>query len=118
MCEAQPAGCQPAGCRTGRAAVVNAGDRIASLDDYYAEVIRQTRTALEHTGLLRVRNTAGTVVLEPGQVQPIDLEIRVPEGLEKRTRYRGAAAFYTADLEFVIVPSPGGETSERKKPVQ
>jgi hypothetical protein len=102
-------------CRTGRAAVVMGGDRIASLDDYYAEVIRQTKTALEQTGLLRVRNKAGTVVLEPGQVQPIDLEILVPKGLEKHTRYRGAAAFYTADLEFFVVPSPGGETSEPKQ---
>jgi hypothetical protein len=99
-------------CRTGRAAVISGGDSIAGLDDYYAEVIRQTKTALEHTSFLRVRNTAGAVVLEPGEVRPIDLEIRVPKGLEKRTRYRGAAVFYTTDLEFVIVPAPGQGVSE------
>jgi hypothetical protein len=103
-------------CRTERAAVISAGDRIAGLDDYYAEMIHQAQKMLERMGPLRVRNTTGAVTLEPGQVQPVDLEIRVPEGLEKRTRYRGTAAFYTADLEFLIVPSPGAGIPGHKLP--
>jgi hypothetical protein len=95
-------------CRTGRAAISAIGDKITELDDYFAEVIRQTKTALEQTGLLRVHSAAGDFTLEPGEVRPVDLDIRVPENLDRRARYTGVVALYTSNLEFLIVPTRAG----------
>jgi hypothetical protein len=94
-------------CRVGRAAYIIAGDQVTGLDDFFAELVRQTKAALEQSGVLRVRNLAGTVVLQPGDTRAVELEVRVPKGLNNRSRYRGVVALYTTDLEFVIVPSPG-----------
>jgi hypothetical protein len=92
-------------CRTGRAAIAAVADRMSSLDDYYAEVVRQTKTALEQTGHLRVHLTAGQVTLAPGEVRPVEVEIRVPDKLDRRARYLGVAALYTSNWEFLLVPT-------------
>jgi hypothetical protein len=92
-------------CRTGRAAIAAAGDRITGMDDYIAEVVRQTKVALEQTGLLRVHIPGGTLSLKPGDVHPTDVEIRVPDKVDPRARYLGVAAFYTSNLEFMLVPT-------------
>ncbi len=94
-------------CRAGRAAVMNSGEQVTSLDDFLAEYIRQTKVALEQTGVLRVHNTADEFTLEPGEVRAVDLEIRVPDKLDRRTRYFGAVALYTSTLDIVITPTHG-----------
>jgi hypothetical protein len=108
-------------CRSLRAALEQWEDRSGTVEGFLAESIRQAREILRRAGVLRVHNPT-PVTLAPGDVRPIDLEIRVPEGLEKRTRYHGSAALYTADLEFTVVPSreraaSGGEAprSRRKR---
>jgi hypothetical protein len=42
----------------------------------------------------------------------MNLEIRVPGGLDRRGRYRGVAAIYTTNLSFVIVPTTGPTVPE------
>lgn len=91
-------------CIIGRAAVAQA-DQFETMDNYNLEQVRQTNRILEATGILRVRNTSGSSVLEPGDVRAFDLQIRVPERLEKRFRYFGAVPIYTENLIFVIVPA-------------
>jgi hypothetical protein len=93
-------------CLTGRAAVAAVGDKVENMDQYMAELLHQTKKALERTGILRVRNTDGAFTLMPGEVRAVTLEIRVPEGLNKRSRYTGFVALYTSDLSFVVVPAP------------
>ena len=108
-------------CRILRAAVAEVGRETQPLEEYVAEIARQAIKVLDQAGTLRVHNTAGPFVLQPGEVRPVDLEISVPDTLDKRTRYRAAAAIYTTDLEFVIVPAqgeghrPAGEASRRKQ---
>lgn len=97
-------------CRAGRAALAEVGDEVDSVDELAVAVVRQINAILKQTGVLRVHNTAGTVELPPGAVQPVDLEIRVPAKLERRSRYFGSAAIYTTNLEFVVVPVGGAST--------
>lgn len=92
-------------CRTGRAAIAAVGDSIESLDDYFAEVVRQTKATLEQTGLLRVHLMADPLTLAPGEVHPVDIEVRVPDNLDRRARYLGVAALYTGNLEILLVPT-------------
>jgi hypothetical protein len=92
-------------CRTGRAAIAALGDKITSLDDYIAEVVRQTKAALEQTGILRVHVSGSPMTLAPGEVRPVEIEIRIPDNLDRRARYLGVAALYTTNLEFLLVPT-------------
>lgn len=104
-------------CRAGRAAVMNSGEQLKGLDDFLAEYIRQTKVALAQTGLLRVHNTAGSFTLAPGEVRAVDLEFRVPDKLDQRSRYFGAVALYTSNLDIVVTPTHAeraGRQSERR----
>ncbi len=92
-------------CRTFRAALAALGDETKSIEAYALDVARQVKALVDQAGLLRVHNTAEAVVLEPGAVQAIDLEIRLPKTLDKRARYRGEAALYTSRLRFAVVPA-------------
>lgn len=96
-------------CRTLRAAAAAVGDEIKTFQEYLAIILYQAKVVMEHSGALRVRNLSGTTVVNPGEIKPIDLEIRVPEGLDKRSRFRGVVALYTANLEFLIVPASGSQ---------
>jgi hypothetical protein len=92
-------------CRAGRAAVMNSGEEVEGLDGFLGEYIRQTKVALAQTGLLRVHNTAGPFTLEAGEVRAVELEFRVPDKLDQRSRYFGAVALYTSNLDIVITPT-------------
>lgn len=104
-------------CRTNRAAIAAVGDKVEKLDDYLAELARQAKAVLEQTGHLRVHLSGGELKLQPGAVRSVELEVRVPERLDPRTRYVGVAALYDSDLEFLIVPthtqSPRRRTAAR-----
>ena len=76
-----------------------------TLSDYVAEIFHQAKIILDKAGNLRVHNKTGEVTIPPGGSTAIDLEIRLPDTLEKRTRYFGTAAIYTSQLTFVIVPT-------------
>jgi hypothetical protein len=104
-------------CRAGRAAVMNSGEKVEGLDDFLAEYIRQTKVALAQTGLLRVHNADGPFSLEAGEVRAVDLEFRVPDKLDQRSRYFGAVALYTSNLDIVITPTHAdraGRPSKRR----
>jgi sorbitol-specific phosphotransferase system component IIA len=92
-------------CRTNRAAIAEVGDRVEKLDDYISELARQAKIALAQMGHLRVHFAGGQLRLEPGEVRLVDLEIRVPDGLDPRTRYVGSAAIYDTNLDFLITPT-------------
>jgi hypothetical protein len=102
-------------CRAGRAAVMSIGDQVKGLDDIIAEYIRQTKVAITQTGLLRVRNTAGTFTLAPGEVRAVDLEFRVPDKLEPRSRYLGTVALYTSNLDIIVAPTHAVRTAPPTK---
>ena len=105
-------------CRTARAALAAAGDEIKSLDDYYGQLATEYKALFEETGFLRVHNVSGVIELQPGEVRWIELEIRVPDGLDKRTRYYGRTAVYTADINFIVVPAPKIHEPEDDTPKQ
>lgn len=102
-------------CRTFRAALSALGEETKSLEAYALDVARQLKGVVEQAGLLRVHNAAGVVELEPGAMSAVDLEIRLPKTLDKRTRYRGEAPLYTSSLRFFVVPAPREQTTNNPK---
>jgi hypothetical protein len=92
-------------CRTNRAAIAAIGDKVGKLDEYIAELARQTKVALEQSGNLRVHLSEGELTLEPGEVRPVELSVRIPDSLDRRARYVGVAAIYNANLTFDVVPT-------------
>lgn len=93
-------------CRVLRAALAAGAPEGRGLDDFVVEIARQAQMALERTGFLGIRNKQGPVVLEPQQTRPVELEIRVPDRLDRHTRYSGTLPVYTTDLGFLLVPAP------------
>jgi hypothetical protein len=82
------------------------GEQRRPLEDLFAEIARdEAKTMIRESGFLQVRNRSLT--LRPGEVSPLDLEIRLPEKLKTNTRYIGRAPLYTTELEFVIVMMDG-----------
>ena len=57
----------------------------------------------EAVGQIEVRVPGAPLVLKPGGIQPVDLEISLPAA-PKKARYRGVVPLYTSDLTFVFVP--------------
>jgi hypothetical protein len=94
-------------CRTLRAASAAVGDELRPLNEYLAQILLSAKEVAASSGILRVQNKTGTIILQPGETVPIDLEIRVPPGLDRRGRFRGVAAINTADVTFIIVPTSG-----------
>ncbi len=94
-------------CRAGRAVLKKSIDTIETVDQFYVEMLREIRDVVDHIGFLRVRIPSAPLELAPGATKALELEILVPDKLDYRTRYRGAAAIYTSDLSFAIVPVPG-----------
>jgi hypothetical protein len=103
-------------CRTLRAAAAAVDDELRPLEEYLATILLQGKHVAESSGILRVHNLTGDINLQPGETQPVDLEIRVPEGLDKRGRFRGVFALYTTSLSLVIVPSSGPAAPEDSAP--
>lgn len=99
-------------CRSLRAAAAAVGDELRPLEEYLARILLETKHVAESSGILRVHNPSGKIDLQPGETRPVDLEIHVPAGLEKRGRFRGVMALYNANLTFVVVPSSGPPAPE------
>lgn len=101
-------------CRILRAVAAAIGSQEESkLDDILTEFAHQSKAVLDQAGILRVRNRSGRFTLQPGEVRRIEIEIRLPESLEKRTRYRAVLPIYNADLTFSITPSLEGQTPNK-----
>jgi hypothetical protein len=88
----------------GVAAAVDSEEE-TGLDSVLAAFARQSRLALDQAGILRVRNRSGRLTLQPSEIRAVTLEFRLPESLEKRSRYRAILPIYTADLVIVIAPA-------------
>lgn len=94
-------------CRTLRHAAASVGDDLRPVEEYLARILLSAKQVAERSGILRVYSRTEDITLQPGEVRPIDLEIRVPPTLDRRGRYRGVIAMHTASLSFVIVPTAG-----------
>ena len=94
----------------GVAAAVDSEEKI-DLDSVLAAFARHSRLALDQAGILRVRNRSGRLTLQPGEIRAVTLEFRLPESLEKRSRYRAILPIYTADLVIVIAPAFDGQNA-------
>jgi hypothetical protein len=94
-------------CRTLRHAAASVGDDLRPFEEYLARILLSAKQVAERSGILRVYSRTGEVLIQPGEVRPIDLEIRVPATLDRRGRYRGVSALYTASLTFLVVPTAG-----------
>jgi hypothetical protein len=93
-------------CRSGRMAIGPWADRAeAGVEDLVAGAFRVMRDEVDRAANLRVHNRADETEVEPNAVTTLELDVTVPPGLHKSTRYRGRAPLLTADLEFVVVPS-------------
>ena len=88
----------------GVSAVIGAQEE-SDLDHILTEFAHQSKAVLDQAGLLRVRNRSGSFVLQPGEVRQIELEIRLPDTLDKRTRYIAILPIYTANLTISLVPA-------------
>lgn len=88
-----------------RATLAAAGNQAKGLGELFAELIREEdRPIVKPVGCLDVRNLAGTFVLQPAEIHSVDLEVHLPDKLERNSRYIGRVPLYTANLEFMIVP--------------
>lgn len=103
-------------CRTLRHAASAVDDKLRPLEEYLAQILLSAKQVAESSGILRVHNKSGEFVLQPGETRLLDLEVRVPPSLDKRGRYRGIAALYTANLAFVIVPASGPQAPKEDTP--
>jgi hypothetical protein len=92
--------------RGAQATLAAAGEKkTQALDKLIGEFISGDSGAiLGDAGFLEVQNLTGKLVLQPGEVKLIQLEIHLPDKLECNHRYIGRVPFYTSELEFIVVP--------------
>lgn len=103
-------------CRILRAVAAVIGSREASdLDDILTEFAHQSKAVLEQAGILRVRNRSGRLSLQPGEIRRVEIEIRLPDTLEKRTRYRAVLPIYNADLTISITPALDIQSNDKPR---
>ena len=103
-------------CRLLRAVVAALGEeQEQTIDSILTEFAHQSKTILQQSGLLRVRNRSGRLTLEPGQVSPVYLEFRLPYTLDKHARYRALVPFLASDLEVIIAPAFDPQTPEKSE---
>lgn len=89
-------------CRILRRALSEFDDTSDTYEDFLTEAVRQAKRTLAESGLLRVHHAGGPVVVEPGQTQPVELEITVPSTLRRRGRYVTSTRVHNAALRFVV----------------
>ena len=108
-------------CRAGRTAVVPWSDRPdARLEDLVVGIVKAALVESDRAGNMVVHNAAGDIEVAPGQTVTVPLEVTVPEGLHRNSRYIGVTPLFTADLVFNVVPSrgrpkPGPELAAAKR---
>jgi hypothetical protein len=75
-------------------------------------VLQEVHRREEPVGRLVVHIAGQVGEVKPGESIAIDIDITVPEGLPRSSRYRGRAALLTQDLEIIVVPSGGPVESQ------
>ena len=68
----------------------------------------------QHGGFVRVRVAEGSGVLEPGEVRPLGLVFRFPDGLEGGRSYGGALTINGVSLSVRATVAPGPVTRDAK----
>jgi hypothetical protein len=87
--------------RAFRGALSDAGDTMEDIDDFAVALGRHYRKIYDAL-VLKVQNDEITIA--PTETQALELNITLPEKLEKRSRYSGYAAIATNNLRFTIMP--------------
>jgi hypothetical protein len=106
-------------CHLGRTALGPLAEREeVDINDFITAIVKAGAEEGRRTGSLVVHNASGTVEVEPGTSAAIDLEITVPDGLHRNSRYRGITPLYTEDLVFVVVPSRRAAPDAKHEPAQ
>jgi hypothetical protein len=82
-------------------------DELRPVEEYLARILLSAKHVAERAGILRIYSRESETTLQPGEVRPLDLEIRVPATLDRRGRYRGVFALHNASLTFLIAPTAG-----------
>jgi hypothetical protein len=72
-------------------------------------VSEEAKIVMGEAGYLTVTNKG--LVLQPGEMGLLSLEIQLPEKLASNARYIARVPLYTSVLEFVVVPLPGKPTT-------
>jgi hypothetical protein len=85
------------------------------LEDFAVDTLKHARGELVRAPSIDVRNASGATEVTPGSTATVELEITVPKGLHSTSRYRGVTPFFTADIEFVVVPARGVPEAEPPK---
>jgi hypothetical protein len=93
--------------RTLSLTVAAAGERRSrSLGKLVAELVNEeAKAVLGESVYINVKNPG--ILLQPGEVRPLRLEIKLPEKLTVHARYIGRIPIYTSDLQFIVVPPAG-----------
>jgi len=101
-------------CKTIRATLDESADQTKTIDQWVNSYLEQGKTLLKAIGMLWVELEAAPLNLQPGQTAAANLTIRVPDSLDPRTRYRGVAFLYDADIGFTVAPT-GAEKRKRRE---
>jgi hypothetical protein len=103
-------------CRTIRATLADAADTAKTFDDWMSAYLRQGKKQLDAIGMLWVETEGAPIVLQPGDITPVDFTVRIPDGLDPRVRYLGVAFLYEVNLTFAIVPTGSAKRVAATKP--
>jgi hypothetical protein len=104
-------------CRALRGTLSAGYDKANTWEEWLTILLREGKKGLDQAGMLWVQNQEGEVILKPGETRNITFQIRQPDTNDPTTRYLGVAFFYTANLNFSVVPSgylPGHEQEPRE----
>jgi hypothetical protein len=88
-------------CRALRGALADVGATLKNLDDFVVALGHHYHDIYDKL-ILKVQNDS--TALEPGEIEPIDLTITLPDKLDTRARYSTYAPISTMSLNFTIVP--------------
>jgi hypothetical protein len=109
---------QLAECRTMRGMLADFGDKAETFDQWLTAYLRSGKKQLEKSGLLWVDAEKGPVTIQPGETAAVDLMIRMPDTLERSTRYYAIGFVYDVDLKFVIGPTGATPTAAPHRKAQ
>ncbi|HLV33548.1 MAG TPA: hypothetical protein VKY59_00480 [Spirillospora sp.] len=97
------------------ATAINTEAKAADFEDHFRTAMAQIQGVIQQAGALRVHNNTGTVTIAPGGAQAIDLEIQLPESLDRRTRYTALVPIYSRNLMFEIAPILGDQPTKNTR---
>jgi hypothetical protein len=102
-------------CKTMRATLDTSSKEAKTLQEWVSIYIAQGKTQLDATGMLWVELEAAPLDLRPGETRGVDITIRIPDTLDPRSRYRGVAFLYDANIGITVAPTGASKRKRRDK---